>query len=125
MHARPLAPVSYFFASYYANSSPWAITDLTMEGGDADTSACFAGALLGALLGYLALPPLWRDGLRRGTWVIEKSEGLYDGLGMKSGSYLGSRDKDATEDGGRRFLTDARMEKCMRIQAWMAHEEQE
>jgi ADP-ribosylglycohydrolase len=102
------------------------ITDLTMEGGDADTNACFAGALLGALLGYKALPPHWRDGLRHGTWLMEKSEGLCDVLGVTKGSYPGSRDKDTSEDGGRGFLTDAQMEeKCMRMQAWMAQEETE
>ncbi|KAF9767325.1 hypothetical protein IL306_000115 [Fusarium sp. DS 682] len=102
------------------------ITDLTMEGGDADTNACFAGALLGALLGYKVLPPHWRDGLRYGTWLMEKSEGLCDVLGVTKGSYSGSRDKDTAEDGGRGFLTDAQMEeKCMRMQAWMAQEETE
>ncbi|KAM0343410.1 hypothetical protein ACHAPU_008591 [Fusarium lateritium] len=102
------------------------ITDLTMEGGDADTNACFAGSLLGALLGYKALPPRWRDGLRHGTWLMEKSEGLCNVLGVTKGSYVGSRDKDTAEDGGRGFLTDAQMEeKCMRMQAWMAQEETE
>ncbi|KAJ0135776.1 Thiol protease [Fusarium oxysporum f. sp. albedinis] len=46
-----------------------------MEGGDADTNACFAGALIGALLGYKVLPPHWRDGFRYGTWLMEKTEG--------------------------------------------------
>ncbi|KAF4435741.1 hypothetical protein F53441_13445 [Fusarium austroafricanum] len=102
------------------------ITDLTMEGGDADTNACFAGALLGSLLGYKVLPPHWRDGLRHGTWLMEKSEGLCDVLGVTKGSYSGSRDKDTADDGGRGFLTDAQMEeKCMRMQAWMAQEETE
>ncbi|KAF5677012.1 hypothetical protein FHETE_1914 [Fusarium heterosporum] len=102
------------------------ITDLTMEGGDADTNACFAGSLLGALLGYKVLPPHWRDGLRHGTWLMEKSEGLCDVLGVTKGSYVGSQDKDTAEDGGRGFLTDAQMEeKCMRMQAWMAQEETE
>ncbi|RGP61468.1 hypothetical protein FSPOR_9996 [Fusarium sporotrichioides] len=102
------------------------VTDLIMEGGDADTNACFAGALLGALLGYKTLPPHWRDGLRHGVWLMEKSEGLCDTLGVTKGSYLGSKDKDTAEDGGRGFLTDAQMEeKCMRMQAWMAQEETE
>ncbi|KAF4976987.1 hypothetical protein FZEAL_6425 [Fusarium zealandicum] len=102
------------------------ITDLIMEGGDADTNACFAGALLGALVGFRALPPHWRDGLRNGPWLMEKSEGLCDVLNITRGSYSGSRDKDTAEDGGRGFLTDAQMEeKCMRMQAWMAQEEQE
>ncbi|KAH7235204.1 hypothetical protein NW759_006843 [Fusarium solani] len=102
------------------------ITDLIMEGGDADTNACFAGALLGALLGFKALPPHWRDGLRHGDWLMEKSEGLCEVLGVTKGTYSGSQDKDTAEDGGRGFLTDAQMEeKCMMMQAWMAQEETE
>ncbi|KAM5381682.1 hypothetical protein ACJZ2D_002902 [Fusarium nematophilum] len=102
------------------------ITDLTMEGGDADTNACFAGALLGGLLGFKALPPHWRDGLRHGTWLMDKAEGLCDVLGVTDGGYSGSGDGDTAEDGGRGFLTDAQMEeKCMRMQAWMVEEEQE
>ncbi|KAI3571607.1 ADP-ribosylglycohydrolase-domain-containing protein [Fusarium oxysporum f. sp. albedinis] len=101
------------------------ITDLTMEGGDADTNACFAGALIGALLGYKVLPPHWRDGFRYGTWLMEKTEGSRYILGVTKGSYSGSRDKNTAEDGGRGFLADAQMEKCMRMQAWMAQEESE
>jgi hypothetical protein len=35
------------------------IVDLIMEGGDADTNAAVAGALLGAYLGYANLPSHW------------------------------------------------------------------
>ncbi|KAI5462842.1 ADP-ribosylglycohydrolase-domain-containing protein [Mariannaea sp. PMI_226] len=102
------------------------ITDLTMEGGDADTNACFAGALLGSYLGFKALPPHWRDGLRYGTWLMDKSEGLCETLGVTEGSYSGSEDKDTAPDGGRGFLTDQDMEKkCMEMQAWMAERETE
>ncbi|CAM1507471.1 Fc.00g071120.m01.CDS01 [Cosmosporella sp. VM-42] len=102
------------------------ITDLIMEGGDADTNACFAGALLGGLIGYKALPPHWRDGLRHGTWLMEKADGLCDVLGFTDGGYSGSGDKDTAPDGGRGFLTNAQMdEKCMLMQAWMVQEEQE
>lgn len=102
------------------------ITDLTMEGGDADTNACFAGALLGAYLGFKALPPHWRDGLNHGDWLMAKAEGLCDVLGVTQGSYSGSKDKDTAEDGGRGYLTEAQMEeKCMRMQARMAQEETE
>ncbi|KAF7563624.1 hypothetical protein G7046_g543 [Stylonectria norvegica] len=102
------------------------ITNLIMEGGDADTNACFAGALLGALLGYKALPPHWRDGLSDGNWLMDKSEGLCDVLGVTEGKYTGSEDKDTAPDGGRGFLTNAQMEeKCMLMQARMAQEETE
>lgn len=77
------------------------ITPLVMEGGDADTNACFAGALLGAYLGYKVLPPHWRDGLRHGTWLLEKGEGLCQTIGVTRGSYVGSKDRDTAPDGGR------------------------
>ncbi|KAH6880074.1 ADP-ribosylglycohydrolase-domain-containing protein [Thelonectria olida] len=97
------------------------ITDLTMHGGDADTNACFAGALLGSYLGFKALPPHWRDGLRYGTWLMGKAEGLCETLGVVEGSYSGSGDKDTAPDGGRGWLTDQQMErKVMEMQAWMA-----
>ncbi|KAH6990238.1 ADP-ribosylglycohydrolase-domain-containing protein [Ilyonectria destructans] len=102
------------------------ITDLIMEGGDADTNACFAGALLGSLLGFKALPPHWRDGLRYGPWLMDKAEGLSTVLGVTEGPYSGSGDKDTAPDGGRGFLTDDQMErKCMEMQAWMAEQETE
>ncbi|KAH7127573.1 ADP-ribosylglycohydrolase-domain-containing protein [Dactylonectria macrodidyma] len=99
------------------------ITELIMHGGDADTNACFAGALLGALLGFKALPPHWRDGLRYGVWLSDKSEALCAVLGVADGvEYKAS--PDTAPDGGRGFLTDDQMErKCMEMQAWMAQEE--
>jgi ADP-ribosylglycohydrolase len=45
------------------------ITALVMEGGDADTNASVAGSLLGAYLGFRALPRHWSDGLRSASWV--------------------------------------------------------
>ncbi|KAJ0114874.1 hypothetical protein J7T55_004616 [Diaporthe amygdali] len=39
------------------------ITDLIFQGGDAQANATFAGALLGAYLGYDAIPEQWREGL--------------------------------------------------------------
>ncbi|KAL3961478.1 hypothetical protein ACCO45_003001 [Purpureocillium lilacinum] len=61
------------------------ITDLIMLGGDADTNACFAGALLGAYLGYVNLPVNWREGLRHGAWLMGKAEGLCRMLGVADG----------------------------------------
>ncbi|KAH7131492.1 ADP-ribosylglycohydrolase-domain-containing protein [Dactylonectria estremocensis] len=96
------------------------ITELIMHGGDADTNACFAGALLGALLGFKALPPHWRDGLRYGVWLSDKAEALC--AVVNGGEYEGS--PDTAPDGGRGFLSDDQMErKCMEMQAWMAQEE--
>lgn len=86
------------------------VTNLIMHGGDADTNACFAGALLGAYLGFKALPPNWRDGLRHGQWLLDKSEALRIVLRIGSGSYSGAMDKDTHPDGGRGMLTKEQME---------------
>lgn len=102
------------------------VTDLIMRGGDADTNACFAGALVGAYLGFKALPPIWRDGLKHGPWLMEKSLALSKVVGAVEGSYSGVDDKDTAPDGGRGFLTGPQMEeRAMLLQAWMVKEEQE
>ncbi|PTB67735.1 ADP-ribosylglycohydrolase-like protein [Trichoderma citrinoviride] len=102
------------------------ITDLTMQGGDADTNACFAGALLGSYLGYKTLPSHWRDGLKHGEWLMKKAEGLSILLGIGQGAYSGSRDKDTAPDGGRGWLTESQMEeKVMLLQADMVKRSQE
>ena len=103
------------------------ITDLIMRAGDADTNACFAGALLGAYLGFSCLPPRWRDGLRHGDWLLEKAESLSVVLGVNADEgirYDGKEDKDTAPDGGRGWLTINQMdERAMRLQARMAEEE--
>lgn len=48
------------------------ITALIMQGGDADTNACIAGAVLGAWIGNTGLPPTWRDGLDHSRWLLHK-----------------------------------------------------
>lgn len=82
------------------------ITEIIMEGGDADTNACIAGALLGAWLGYTALPAHWRDGIGHHDWILSKCEALSGTIGITDGlaGYKGSEDLDAREDGGRGFL---------------------
>ena len=100
------------------------ITDLIMRGGDADTNACFAGALVGSYLGFKALPPHWRDGLKHGEWLLEKSEALCSVLGLVEG--VENKKNDTGRDGGRGFVTDKQMEeRVMLLQARMAKEEQE
>ncbi|KAL6891788.1 ADP-ribosylglycohydrolase-like protein [Trichoderma longibrachiatum] len=102
------------------------ITELIMQGGDADTNACFAGALLGSYLGYKALPPHWRDGLKHGEWLMKKAEGLSILLGVGQGTYSGSQDEDTAPDGGRGWLTERQMEeKVMLLQADMVKRGQE
>ncbi|EFY91555.1 hypothetical protein J3458_014498 [Metarhizium acridum] len=106
------------------------ITDLIMRGimrgGDADTNACFAGALLGAYLGYRASPPHWRHGLRHGSWLTQKAEGLCQLLEVTEGIYKGSDDKETRSDGGHGFPTEKQMEeKAMLLQADMARRQLE
>jgi ADP-ribosylglycohydrolase len=74
------------------------ITDLTMEGGDADTNACCAGALLGAFLGYSKLPSHWRDGLMHREWLVEKALSLCRVVGISPGQYSGADDPDTQTD---------------------------
>jgi hypothetical protein len=90
------------------------ITTIVMEGGDADTNACIAGALLGAWLGYNALPPHWRDGIEHLEWLLEKCGALIATVGIDNDSvngYRGSEDPDTREDGGRGFLSREALEK--------------
>lgn len=86
------------------------ITDLIMRGGDADTNACFAGALVGAYLGYKCLPGHWKHGLRQENWLMGKAEALCRVLGLSDGEYDGQKDKDTADDGGRGFVSQEEIE---------------
>ncbi|KLJ12902.1 hypothetical protein EMPG_12128 [Blastomyces silverae] len=95
------------------------ITELTFEGGDADTNACAAGALLGCWFGYDSLPPQWRDGMVHLDWVVGKCEALsqivgveasYVGLGQQP-RYQGSQDPDTAIDGGKGLLNAKELKK--------------
>jgi ADP-ribosylglycohydrolase len=86
------------------------ITEITMHGGDADTNACAAGALLGALLGYSRLPHDWREGISHGDWLVQKSEALSRVAGISQAGKGGDAnanvdDPDTALDGGRGMLT--------------------
>ncbi|KAK4184415.1 ADP-ribosylglycohydrolase [Podospora australis] len=87
------------------------ITDLIMRGGDADTNASFAGALLGGYLGYTALPDHWKHGLLHGKWLMSKAESLCVVLGLKDGQYDGHEDKDTDLHGGRGEISQEEMER--------------
>jgi len=86
------------------------VTDLIMCGGDADTNACFAAALLGAFLGYGALPDHWSHGLTHEEWFLGKAEALCQVLGVKDGRYVGQEDKDTHPDGGKPHIPQDEME---------------
>jgi ADP-ribosylglycohydrolase len=86
------------------------ITDLIMRGGDADTNACFAGALLGGYLGYSTLPDHWKHGLKYGEWLLGKADALCRVLGLKDGGYNGKEDHDTEVQGGKPALSQGEME---------------
>lgn len=96
------------------------ITDLVMQGGDADTNACFAGALLGAYLGYGSLPDHWKHGLKHGEWLMEKAEALSQAMGLKDGQYNGQEDKDTLPDAGKGITQDEMEGRWMVLQAEVA-----
>lgn len=50
------------------------IMDLVMQGGEADTNATVAGALLGVRIGYNQLPSEWVVGLKRWEWLEDLIE---------------------------------------------------
>ncbi|KAJ4298806.1 hypothetical protein N0V88_003843 [Collariella sp. IMI 366227] len=86
------------------------ITDLIMRGGDADTNACFAGALLGGHLGYSYLPDHWKHGLKYEEWLLGKSDALCQVLGLKEGDYDGKGDKDTEVHAGQPVPSQEQME---------------
>ncbi|KAG7284282.1 hypothetical protein NEMBOFW57_010649 [Staphylotrichum longicolle] len=85
-------------------------TDLIMRGGDADTNACFAGALLGGYLGYSVLPDHWKHGLKYEEWLLSKAEALCQVLGLKDGEYNGKDDKDTDIQAGKPAISQDEME---------------
>lgn len=89
------------------------ITEITFEAGDADTNACAAGALLGCWLGYSALPPHWRDGMRDFNWLMQKCNGLLQTIKIsrkKSSTYQGSYDPDTLPDGGKGLMNEKELQ---------------
>lgn len=49
-----------------------AITKIVLQGGDADTNAWVAGALLGCKLGIEAIPESWRNKLKHKDWLDQQ-----------------------------------------------------
>ncbi|CAK9780219.1 ADP-ribosylglycohydrolase [Cutaneotrichosporon oleaginosum] len=97
------------------------ITELVMAAGDADTNAAVAGALLGAYVGFAALPGHWREGLRHAAWLVRKAEGVGRILGVVEGGY--TPEEDTAPDGGRAAVSPEDMERrWMELQARMAAE---
>lgn len=88
------------------------ITELVLQGGDADTNATVAGALLGALLGYRTLPGKWKDGLMHGQWLFQKADALASVMGIHPFPfYDAERDPDNQLDGEKPRLTQDQLER--------------
>ncbi len=56
-----LALQNAFYQASHANSVVSGLANTIAQGGDTDTNACIAGALLGALHGRSSIPPQWLD----------------------------------------------------------------
>lgn len=65
-----------FWALRHSESFSDGLLAVIHEGGDADTNAAVAGALLGARFGFEAIPREWRDGLVFGRELSERVEKL-------------------------------------------------
>lgn len=72
------------------------ITSLVLCGGDADTNAAVAGSLLGAWVGFNALPASWKHGLMHAQWLSPKCDAVASvcGLYTPSTTYNGIEDPD-------------------------------
>ncbi|TFK71396.1 ADP-ribosylglycohydrolase [Pluteus cervinus] len=82
------------------------IWGITLQGGDADTNACIAGALAGSWIGWGHLPPCWRDGLNDHEWLSDKTDKLMIAIGVKEGRDVGAQDLDTELYGGRGMLSE-------------------
>ncbi|KAF1808686.1 ADP-ribosylglycohydrolase [Eremomyces bilateralis CBS 781.70] len=91
------------------------ISSLVMHGGDADTNACIAGALLGAWFGYAALPENWRTGLVHGNWLLRKSMNLAGCVGIApvTEGWV-PNEADTARDGGRGQISQAEVDNLER-----------
>jgi ADP-ribosylglycohydrolase len=67
-----------FWALANAPSFADGVLRVIHEGGDADTNAAVAGALLGAREGVAAIPARWIDGLRHGAQLRQRGAALWD-----------------------------------------------
>lgn len=85
------------------------ITELIMQGGDSDTNATVAGALLGTWLGYSRLPAHWSDGLAHKDWLMSKVSRLMKALSISEGHVCD--EEDEAPDGGKGLMTGDELER--------------
>lgn len=102
------------------------MTDLIMQGGDADTNATVAGALLGAWVGYSGLPEHWANGLAHREWLVSKIERTMKKVGIVNHDEGWEVLADEAPDGGKGLMNQAELERRdMELYALMARREQE
>ncbi|KAG8678514.1 hypothetical protein FRC09_019772 [Ceratobasidium sp. 395] len=79
------------------------ITDVTMQGGDADTNATVAGSLLGAYLSNNLIPSEWIMHLKSVDWLIQKARNAAFLVNPDGGCpmYDWRTDQDVLIDGGK------------------------
>lgn len=92
------------------------ITNLVMEGGDADTNACVAGALAGSWVGYSRLPAHWSKGIRNAGWLVAKAETVSFKAGIMQPRpdarvEMRAADPDTALDGSKGMLNKEQLEK--------------
>ncbi|KAF2127528.1 ADP-ribosylglycohydrolase [Dothidotthia symphoricarpi CBS 119687] len=90
------------------------ITSLILQGGDADTNAAAAGALLGAYLGYSNLPLHWVDGLQHREWLMAKSVRFAVAVGAVEGGTL-EEESDEGESGAGGLMTERELGERRRV----------
>ncbi|KFY33970.1 hypothetical protein V494_07151, partial [Pseudogymnoascus sp. VKM F-4513 (FW-928)] len=92
------------------------ISNLIMEGGDADTNACVAGALVGSWVGYSRLPSHWSKGMRSVDWLVKKAETVSFKVGImeprpETRVKMLAVDPDTALDGSKGLLNKEQLEK--------------
>ena len=65
------------WAYWHATSYKEGILKIVLSGGDADTNAAVAGAILGAKFGICHIPDEWKDGLLYASMLHNKVQDLY------------------------------------------------
>ena len=65
------------WAYWHATSYKEGILKIVLSGGDADTNAAVAGAILGAKFGINQIPEEWKNGLLYASMLHDKVQNLY------------------------------------------------
>lgn len=71
-----------FWAVYNTSSFEDGVVAVINEGGDADTNAAVAGALLGARFGFSGIPQRWVDGLAEARYLHSEVDDLLNAMGL-------------------------------------------